>query len=301
MNDLTLKLAADIVAASTANAAESAGALTRAFGSEFSFGEVTQGAYDDDSASANLDGPGLLVLFTVGSSGLALCLPQSTGLLPAWCAAPDATGKSKLATLGQELGMLLLPETIACDGADAQWVESLSAAIRSGGAAADAARVTLVAHCAEMSWPLSLVWPLATPVAAFGAPKPDGTSNDRSPARSSAPAKPLSISELPHYSRSLLKIQLPVSVQLASKKETVKEVVEFVPGSIIKFDKGCDELLQMVIGGQCVAEGEAVKIGDKFGFRVTGLVLPREHFIPVKRRRSGQGAKSANPRQMQGA
>ena len=48
-----------------------------------------------------------------------------------------------------------------------------------------------------------------------------------------------------------------------------------------------DELLQMVIGGQTVAEGEAVKIGDKFGFRVSKLLLPREHFIPVRRPRAG--------------
>ncbi len=40
----------------------------------------------------------------------------------------------------------------------------------------------------------------------------------------------------------------------------------------------------MVIGGQQIAEGEAVKIGDKFGFRVTAMVLPSEHFVPLKRR-----------------
>ena len=66
----------------------------------------------------------------------------------------------------------------------------------------------------------------------------------------------------------------------------MQEVVELVPGAIIKFDKGCDELLQMVIGGQTVAEGEAVKIGDKFGFRVTGMVMPREHFVSARRPRA---------------
>jgi flagellar motor switch/type III secretory pathway protein FliN len=83
----------------------------------------------------------------------------------------------------------------------------------------------------------------------------------------------------------LLKIPVPVSVNLAVKKETVQEVVELVPGSIIKFEKGCDELLHMVVGGQTIAEGEAVKIGDKFGFRVTAMVMPEEHFIPVQRPR----------------
>ncbi len=90
------------------------------------------------------------------------------------------------------------------------------------------------------------------------------------------------LARLPKYSRSLLKIRLPISVQLATKKELVQEVISLAPGSIIKFEKGCEELLQMIVGEHAVAEGEAVKIGDKFGFRVTSMLLPQEHFVPVK-------------------
>jgi flagellar motor switch/type III secretory pathway protein FliN len=100
-------------------------------------------------------------------------------------------------------------------------------------------------------------------------------------------AKPRDLAQLPSFSRSMLKVSMPVSVHLATKRESVQEIVEIVPGSIIKFDKGCDELLHMVVGGQAVAEGEAVKVGDKFGFRVTAMLLPREHFVPVKRPRAG--------------
>jgi flagellar motor switch/type III secretory pathway protein FliN len=48
--------------------------------------------------------------------------------------------------------------------------------------------------------------------------------------------------------------------------------VELGPGSIIKFDKTCDELLELSIGNRTVARGEAVKVGDKFGLRISGLV-----------------------------
>lgn len=96
-----------------------------------------------------------------------------------------------------------------------------------------------------------------------------------------------SLDRLPHYSRSLLKIRVPVSVTLAAKKETVLEIITMAPGSIIKFEKGCDELLHMVIGDQQLAEGEAVKIGDKFGFRVTKMLMPQEHFVRLKRSRAG--------------
>jgi flagellar motor switch protein FliN/FliY len=99
-------------------------------------------------------------------------------------------------------------------------------------------------------------------------------------------SKAADLSRLPKYSRSLLKIRVPISVQLATKKESVQEVVSIAPGSILKFDKGCEELLQMIVGEQAIAEGEAVKIGEKFGFRVTSILLPREHFVSVKRGRS---------------
>ncbi len=56
---------------------------------------------------------------------------------------------------------------------------------------------------------------------------------------SGAPApQAIGFSQLPNYSRSLLKVAVPVSVRLAAKKETVQEVVEIVPGAIIKFENG---------------------------------------------------------------
>lgn len=91
---------------------------------------------------------------------------------------------------------------------------------------------------------------------------------------------------LPAYSRSLLKIQLPVSVTLATSRKPVGSILELVPGSILQFNKMCDESLTLEVGGYCVAEGEAVKVGDKFGLRVTSMVLPEERFNRV------QGAKN---------
>jgi flagellar motor switch protein FliN/FliY len=90
-------------------------------------------------------------------------------------------------------------------------------------------------------------------------------------------------SQLPGYARSLLRIDVPVSVRLASKKESVQEIIELAPGSIIKFDKACDQPLHLYVGDQEVAAGEAVKIGDCFGFRLSQLLMPKEHFHPVLR------------------
>jgi flagellar motor switch protein FliN/FliY len=90
------------------------------------------------------------------------------------------------------------------------------------------------------------------------------------------PAAPTGIEaeleQLPEYSRSLLQIMVPVRVTLASQRKSIQEIIELGPGSIVKFDKTCDEPLDLCIGDRPVAHGEVVKVGDKFGLKISGLV-----------------------------
>jgi flagellar motor switch protein FliN/FliY len=283
MTDLAATTAADILAACTAGAAEAAGALGRAFDGAWTAGKPVE-ATRAEAPPAALDGPGLVVLLTFGDAGLAVCLPEASGLAPDWYAAPDATGESKLAALAQELSMLLVPETTAADTFEARRVANLSAALTAAGVEPTAPMIELPIESAGQQSKLCIVWPLKSPAAVFATASGAAAASTSQSLRG---AKAQSLGQLPHYSRSLLKIRIPVSVHLASKRETVQEIVELVPGAIIKFDKGCDSLLQMVIGGQAIAEGEAVKVGDKFGFRVTGMMMPREHFVPARRPRAG--------------
>jgi len=80
------------------------------------------------------------------------------------------------------------------------------------------------------------------------------------------------LNRLPEYSRRLLQILVPVRVTLASQRKSIQEIIELGPGSIVKFDKTCDEPLELCIGDRPVAQGEVVKVGDKFGLKISGLV-----------------------------
>ena len=80
---------------------------------------------------------------------------------------------------------------------------------------------------------------------------------------------------------------MPVRVVLAEKKENLQDVVDLAPGSLIKFDKSCEELLHLDVGDQPTAEGEAVKVGDKFGLRVSTMLMPEEHFTRVVSKPTG--------------
>ncbi len=88
--------------------------------------------------------------------------------------------------------------------------------------------------------------------------------------------------EFPPFTRSLLRVRVPVVVTLAQKKQTLGRILEMGPGQIIQFEKSCDEILDMEAGNCLIASGEAVKIGDKFGLRITSIVPPEERFIPVR-------------------
>ncbi len=298
MSELTPELAADVVAACEAGAEEAAGALSRSLDSEFALSVGEAGSYSSDSAPEGFDGPGLAVLMKFGDVGVAALLPESSGLLPDWYADPDPTGESKLGALAQELSMLLVPETLMADDFQAARVENVAEALSSAEVAADAALVPLELSAGDKKSQLSLIWPLASPAGLLPAVEEEAKEEAAPAAAAPPPAKAISqmpvgrrrindFSQLPGYSRSLLKIELPVRVILAAKKESLQDIVELAAGTIIKFDKSCDEMLHMQVGQQKMAVGEAVKVGDKFGFRVNNIVLPDENFTKVQSKKTG--------------
>lgn len=296
MSDLTPEIVDSVIAACQAGAGEAAEALSRALDAEVAVEVGEAGIIDPAAPPEGFDGPGLAVLMTFAGVGAVAALPSATGLLPDWVQAPDATGESKLSTLAQELSMLLVPETLMADEFQAAWVDNLAAALERGGVGGGPALVPLALKAGDMSGQMSLVWPATKPSELFanqeeaksGSPEaPAESSTAESPeAASLAPPPPpriTDLSQLPSYSRSLLKVMVPVTVELAVKKQTVQEIIELGPGSIIMFEKSCDDPVHLTVGGERVALGEVVKVGEKFGMRIDEMVLPEEKFKPLRR------------------
>ena len=90
---------------------------------------------------------------------------------------------------------------------------------------------------------------------------------------------------LPSYVRSLLKVRVPVVVTLATTKRPLNKILELSPGEIIQFTKPCDEPLTLSVGNRDVAVGDAVKVGDKFGLRISSMVMPEEKFWALRGKR----------------
>jgi flagellar motor switch protein FliN/FliY len=106
---------------------------------------------------------------------------------------------------------------------------------------------------------------------AAGLESPAVATAEGSPEPSPGVATENPLAGLPAHTQSLLRIGVPVAVTLAAQRKSVQEIIELGPGAIIKFDKTCDEPLELCVGGQPIATGEVVKVGDKFGLRVGRL------------------------------
>ena len=87
---------------------------------------------------------------------------------------------------------------------------------------------------------------------------------------------------LPNYARSLLKVPVPVSVTIAAMKQPIEKIRNFGPGVVIQFNKSCEDTLALEVAGQVVARGEAVKIGEMYGLKITEVVMPEERFKQVR-------------------
>jgi flagellar motor switch protein FliN len=71
--------------------------------------------------------------------------------------------------------------------------------------------------------------------------------------------------------RNLLRIKVPVTVTLASRKQAIGTIVDLAPGAILRFNKPCDEKLDLEVGTRRIAQGECVNVGGRLGLSLTSF------------------------------
>lgn len=69
----------------------------------------------------------------------------------------------------------------------------------------------------------------------------------------------------------ILKIRVPVIVQLARRQMTIETVRRLSLGMIIEFSKSVDEPLELLINNRHVGFGDAVKVNEHFGLRISKI------------------------------
>jgi flagellar motor switch protein FliN/FliY len=95
---------------------------------------------------------------------------------------------------------------------------------------------------------------------------------DSSAAAGPAKAQVVSLSEqLERDLARILQIHVPIIVRLADRTMPLSEIVNFTTGSIIEFEKSSDDDLELLVSNKRIGQGQAVKVGENFGLRITDI------------------------------
>jgi flagellar motor switch/type III secretory pathway protein FliN len=71
--------------------------------------------------------------------------------------------------------------------------------------------------------------------------------------------------------RRILGLSVPVSVSLAERDMPIKSILSLTVGSIIEFNIPFDADLTLRVANQPIGRGQAVKVGENFGLRMTSI------------------------------
>ena len=321
MPELNASAADSFISAISNGAGEAASAFSRTFDTTVTLEPGKGGKLDAAALKEAFSVPGLaMTLLTDGKSILVL-IPSNTGLIPDWCNNPDATGKSKLSTFAQELGMNITPDDFFPENFQSEMVANLAEAAENGKIGDDPGFAELIIDKSDNKTTAMILWPIQDREAVFKSsvlvdettvpvelsPKaPEQSGESPRMFGEGAPSfadgftpfdidpdfenghKRLSADDLPGFSRSILKVRIPLAAVLARARRPIKAILELGIGSVIQFDKSCDEPLELEIDRTVIALGEAVKVSDKFGVRLSTVLLPKERFRAVEVRREGE-------------
>ncbi|MFP7756409.1 flagellar motor switch protein FliN [Thermodesulfobacteriota bacterium B35] len=70
----------------------------------------------------------------------------------------------------------------------------------------------------------------------------------------------------------LFDVPLQVSVEVGRARILLKDLLQMGEGYVVELDKLAGEPLDLYVNSRLIARGEAVKVGDRFGIKLTEVV-----------------------------
>jgi flagellar motor switch protein FliN/FliY len=74
----------------------------------------------------------------------------------------------------------------------------------------------------------------------------------------------------------LMDVPLEVTVELGRTSKSIKEILDFSPGTIIELNRLAGEPIDVLVNGKFVAKGEVVVMEEAFGIRVTEIIKQKQ-------------------------
>ena len=70
----------------------------------------------------------------------------------------------------------------------------------------------------------------------------------------------------------IMDVPLEVTVELGRATKSIKDILEFAPGTIVELNKIAGEPIDVLVNGKYVAKGEVVVIEESFGIKITEII-----------------------------
>ena len=70
----------------------------------------------------------------------------------------------------------------------------------------------------------------------------------------------------------IMDVPLEVTVELGRTTKSIKDILEFAPGTIVELNKIAGEPIDVLVNGKYVAKGEVVVIEESFGIKITEII-----------------------------
>lgn len=74
----------------------------------------------------------------------------------------------------------------------------------------------------------------------------------------------------------VMDVPVAVTVELGRRSVKIADVLRLGPGSVLELDKANGEPLDLYVNDRLIARGEAVIVGERYGIRLTEVVIDEE-------------------------
>lgn len=104
------------------------------------------------------------------------------------------------------------------------------------------------------------------------APRPSQADSAVAPPRAgTSAAAPGSAGVAENPLNRILRIRVPVIVQLCNRRLPISRLRRLSVGTIMEFEREVEAPLELLINNRPIATGEAVRIGEHFGLRIAAI------------------------------
>jgi flagellar motor switch protein FliN len=118
----------------------------------------------------------------------------------------------------------------------------------------------------------------AVPAAMPAPPKPEPPPPAPPPQAEPAPGRGSNM-EL------LLEVKLDASIRFGQKRMLLRDILELHPGTAVALDRQVQDPVELLVGGQVVAQGEVVIVDGNYGLRITEILSPMQRIDSLGKQR----------------